>query len=307
MIQVIGHERQRRFLARQPAQSLLFVGPEGVGRRTVAHWFAYGLNCERGFPPCGVCASCRTGHHPDLFEVAPRTLTKTGQTARRPQIHLDQIAPRAGSDEESLLEWLQTAPRYRAKVGVVDSAHLLGEAAGNALLKMLEEPPAHAYLILIAPSREAVLPTLASRSLTVGFGPLPEEELRALTDDEAALRYSEGAVGRLKAALADPAGLAEAASAAEAWIRALAGEPSELLAQTEVLRRLAEGPFDPWVFVARALEPWPPAARRRALEALLEAREALEAYVAADLVYTRLALTLRRLYAELRSGSTVSR
>ena len=307
MTEVIGHERQRRFLARKPAQSLLFVGPEGVGRRTVAHWFAYGLNCERGFPPCGRCASCRMEHHPDLFEVRPRTLTKTGQTARKPQIHLDQIAPREGAEETSLLEWLQTAPRFRAKVGVVDGAHLLGEAAGNALLKMLEEPPEHAYLVLIAPSREAVLPTLASRSLTVGFGPLPEDELRRLTGDEAALRYSEGAVGRLKAALANPAGLAEAESAAQDWLRALAEDPATLLAQTEVLRRLAERPFDPWVFVSRALGDWPPEARRKALEALLAAREELEAYVAADLVYARLALTLRRLYAELRSGSTVSR
>jgi len=305
--EVIGHERQRRFLAQKPAQSLLFVGPEGVGRRTVARWFAYGLNCERGFPPCGRCASCRMEHHPDLFEVRPRTLTKTGQAARKPQIHLDQIAPREGAEETSLLEWLQTAPRFRAKVGVVDGAHLLGEAAGNALLKMLEEPPEHAYLVLIAPSREAVLPTLSSRSLTVGFGPLPEGELRRLTGDEAALRYSEGAVGRLKAALADPAGLAEAESAAQDWMRALAEDPAALLAQTEELRRLAEGPFDPWVFVARALGDWPPEARRKALEALLAAREELEAYVAADLVYTRLALTLRRLYAELRSGSTVPR
>ncbi len=307
MVSVIGHERQRRLLARRPAQSLLFVGPEGVGRRTVARWFAYGLNCERGFPPCGVCASCRVEHHPDLFEVAPRTLTKAGQVARRPQIHLDQIAPRAGSGEESLIAWLQTAPRYRAKVGVVDSAHLLGEQAANALLKMLEEPPAYAYLILIAPSREAVLPTLASRSLTVGFGPLPENELQRLGGDPAALRYSEGAVGRLKAALADPAGLAEAESAAREWLRALAGDTAGLLGQTEVLRKLAEGPFDPWLFVARELESWPPAPRRAALEALLAAREELEAYVAADLVYTRLALTLRRLYAGLRSRSTVSR
>ncbi len=307
MTEVIGHERQRRLLAKRPAQSLLFVGPEGVGRRTVARWFAYGLNCERGFPPCGSCPSCRLRHHPDLLEVAPRSHTKSGQVARRPQIRLDQIAPREGSEEVSLLEWLQTAPRYRAKVAVVDSAHLLGEQAGNALLKMLEEPPAHAYLVLVAPSREAVLPTLSSRSLTVGFGPLPERELRRFTSDEAALRYSEGAVGRLKAALADPAGLAEAEGAARAWVQGLGEDPAALLAQTEALRRLAEGPFDPWVFVARAFGSWPPAARRRALEALLEAREALEAYVAADLVYTRLAMTLRRLHAELRSGSTVSR
>jgi len=307
VVEPVGHERQRRLLARRPAQSLLFVGPEGVGRRTVARWFAYGLNCAQGFPPCGRCASCRAEHHPDLFEVRPRTKTRGGQIARRPQIHLDQIAPRAGAEEPNLIEWLQTAPRHRAKVAVVDSAHLLGEQAGNALLKVLEEPPPHAYLILIAPSREAVLPTLASRSLTVGFGPLPTEQLRSLSENEAALRYSEGAPGRLMAALADPAGLAEAESAAKAWVESLGRDAAELLAQTEALRRLAEGPFDPWVFVAQAWEDWPPPAREAALAALLRAREELEAYVAADLVFTRLALTLRRIYADLRAGSPLPR
>ncbi len=304
MTEVVGHERQRRLLAARPAQSLLFVGPEGVGRKAVAQWFARGLNCERGFPPCGVCASCRLEPHPDVRVVAPRLATKSGRAARRPQIHLEQIAPREGSDEESLLEWLQTNPRFQAKVAIVDDAHRLGEAAANALLKVLEEPPSYAYVVLIAPSREAVLPTLASRSLTIGFGPLPAEQLRALSDDEAALGYSEGAVGRLMAALADPAGLAEAEVAARDWLDALAsGDPAALLVATERLRERAEGPFDPWTFVARDLATWPAASRRAALEALATLREDLEAYVSAELAYTRFAFAMRRIYAELRSGS----
>ncbi len=306
MIEIIGHERQRKLLAARPAQSFLFVGPEGVGRRAVARWFAYGLNCERGFPPCGECASCRLNEHPDYLEISPRTKTKTGQAARRPQIHLDQIAPREGAEEPSLIEWMQTAPRFRAKVAVIDSAHLLGEQAANALLKLLEEPPSYAYLILIAPVREAVLPTLASRSLTVSFGPASEEELRRITSDEAALGYSEGAVGRLLRALADPAGLAEVASAARDWLAALE-DPARLLAATRQLERLSGSGFDPWVFVARGLESWPPAYRRAALEEIARLREELSAYVSAELAYTRLALAMRRIYAEMRAGSPVSR
>jgi len=306
VIEIIGHERQRRLLAAKPAQSYLFVGPEGVGRRAVARWFAYGLNCERGFPPCGECASCRLQKHPDYLEIKPRTETKSGQAARRPQIHLEQIAPREGAKEQSLLEWIQTAPRFKAKVAVIDSAHLLGEQAANALLKLLEEPPSYAYIILIAPVREAVLPTLASRSLTIGFGPAPIDELRRITSDEAALGYSEGAVGRLLKAQADPAGLREAENAAADWMAAL-DDPAALLAETRRLEGLSEGAFDPWVFVARQLENWPASYRRAALDELLRLREELNAYVSAELAYTRLALAMRRIYAEMRAGSPVSR
>jgi len=306
VIEIIGHERQRRLLAARPAQSYLFVGPEGVGRRAVARWFAHGLNCERGFPPCGECASCRLAEHPDYLEIKPETKTKGGQEARRPQIRLEQIAPREGSEGQSLIEWMQTAPRFKAKVAVVDSAHLLGEQAANALLKLLEEPPSYGYIILIAPVREAVLPTLASRSLTVTFGPAPLQELRRLTDDEAALGYSEGAVGRLLAALANPAGLREAESAAADWLASL-DDPAALLAATRRLEELAGSDFDPWVFVARGLETWPAAYRRAALAELARLREELSAYVSADLAYTRLALAMRRIYAEMRSGSPVSR
>jgi len=306
VIEIIGQQRQRRLLAAKPTQSYLFVGPDGVGRRAVARWFSYGLNCERGFPPCGECASCRLKEHPDYLEIAPKTATKSGQLARRPQIRLEQIAPREGSDELSLLEWMQTAPRYKAKVAVIDSAHLLGEQAANALLKLLEEPPSYGYVILIAPVREAVLPTLASRSLTISFGPAPIDELRLITNDEAALGYSEGAVGRLLKALADPAGLREAESAAADWLAAL-DDPPALLAETRRLEQLSAAAFDPWVFVSRRLQSWPAAYRRAALAELLRLREELSAYVSAELAYMRLALAMRRIYAEMRAGSPVSR
>jgi len=306
MVEVIGHERQRRLLAAKPAQSLLFTGPEGTGRRTVAKWFAYGLNCESGFPPCGVCDSCRLENHPDYLEIKPEKTTKSGQLARRPQIRLEQIAPRKNSGNQSLIEWIQTTPRFKAKVAVVDSAHLLGEQAANALLKLLEEPPSYAYIILIAPVREAVLPTLASRSLAIGFGPASAAELRRIANDEAVLEYSEGAVGRLLLAQADPAGLRESASAASSWLASL-NEPAALLAASKRLQQLATGGFDPWVFVARQLESWPPQYRRAALNEIFRLREELSAYVSAELAYTRLALAMRRIYAEMRAGSPVSR
>ncbi|MCH1927618.1 hypothetical protein L6232_22755, partial [Shewanella sp. C31] len=84
-------------------------------------------------------------------------------------------------------------------------AHLLTEAAANALLKLLVDPPSYGRIVLIAPSRDTLLPTLASRALEVPFGPVPEEKLRALTQDADLLAYAAGAPGRLKRALADPA------------------------------------------------------------------------------------------------------
>ena len=61
---IIGHEAVLALLPRLTAQTLLFSGPEGVGRRTVARWYAWGLN--RGFPPPSL------GEHPDVLEVGPR-------------------------------------------------------------------------------------------------------------------------------------------------------------------------------------------------------------------------------------------
>jgi len=306
VLELLGHERQRKLLAARPAQSLLFVGPQGVGRKAVAEWFARGLNCQRGFPPCGECESCRLQDHPDFRLIEPMRFTKAGQLARRPQIRLEQIAPRAGSAEMSLLEWLQTSPRYRAKVAVIDSAHLLGEQAGNALLKLLEEPPSYAYIVLIAPSREALLPTLASRSMTLNFGPLSRRELSTLSNDEVALGYSEGAVGRLRLALSDPAGLREAEAAAREWLSALAS-PAQLLRLTARLRQLAQGKFDPWTFVQAGLTAWPAEYRSAAYAAFMQLQDDLSAYVSPELAYTRLALAMRRIYAEMRAGSPVSR
>ena len=183
---IIGHEAVLALLPRLTAQTLLFSGPEGVGRRTVARWYAWGLN--RGFPPPSL------GEHPDVLEVGPKARDLRG----RAEVRLEEVAP--------LLEWCSSHPRERVKVAILDSAHLLTEAAANALLKLLEEPPSYARIVLIAPSRATLLPTLASRATEVAFAPVPEEALRALTQDPGLLRYAAGAPGRLLRALQDPEG-----------------------------------------------------------------------------------------------------
>lgn len=295
---ILGHERILKLLPSLSSQSLLFTGPEGVGRRAVARWYAYGLNCATGFPACGECLSCRLEEHTDYLEIAPEAETKTGRKARNLQIRLEQIAPREEGGE-SLLEWLSTYPRFRAKVAVIDGAHLLNEPAANALLKVLEEPPSYARLILIAPSRELVLPTLASRSLELAFGPLPEETLRGLTRDPEILAYAEGSVGRVRWALDNPALFNQLAGRAQGVLQSLEKGPAQTL---EALGPLLETEGGLGYLARKLGQSLPPEDPRRA-EALLaihQAQEALSAYVGEELVLNWLGL---RLWGVLRGGA----
>ncbi len=254
---IIGHERILALLPRLHAQTLLFSGPERVGRRTVARWYALGL--ERGFPPPwpGVPEGYR--------EVGPRTPGG--------EVLLEEV--------EELADWLATPSRLGPKVGVLDGAHRLTEAAGNALLKLLEEPPSYARLILIAPARATLLPTLASRALEVPFAPVPLEALKALTEDPWLLAYAGGAPGRLIRALADLEGL----KARLALAQSLPSLPP--LKRLEALKGLLEDP-EAFHLLHAALRDRP-----HLLPLLEKAREALEDRVHLGLVGAWLALSLR--------------
>jgi DNA polymerase-3 subunit delta' len=233
-------------------------------------------------------------NHPDYLEVAPETETKSGRKARQQQIRLEQIAPREDG-ESSLLDWLATYPRYRAKVGVIDSAHLLNESAANALLKVLEEPPSYARLVLIAPSRELVLPTLVSRSMEIAFGPLPEATLHPLSRDPQVLAFAEGAVGRLRWAIENPAEFAKLTGRAEGVREALRSGPSQTLEALKLLGELDGG----LAYLARELtQLFSPEDPRRsaALEALAQTQEALSSYVGEELALTWLGLRLGELH-----------
>ncbi|MDX2004504.1 MAG: hypothetical protein SFU83_04435 [Meiothermus sp.] len=274
---VVGHPRILELLPRLSAHTLLFTGPEGVGRRTVARWFCGYLNGDPSLL--------------DYLEISPQLETKGGKKARNPQILLEQIAPRDDAEGGSLLEWLQTYPRRKAKVGVIDGAHLLGESAANALLKVLEEPPAFARLILIAPSREVVLPTLVSRSLEVSFAPLPEALLQQLTTDPDVLAFAEGSYGRAHWALHHPTEFGQLTSRTEGVLEALRGGPAQTLEALKLLLELD----DALPYLARKLrQTIPPESPqyRETLETFHRASEALSAYVSEDLVQTWLGVRL---------------
>jgi DNA polymerase-3 subunit delta' len=195
-----GSLRQGRF-----PHALLFVGPDGIGKRTFARKLAQSLLCETravaDLDPCETCPGCvqaDAGTHPDLIEVA------------RPE---DKHELPIRVIRELCAQFGLTPARGRYKVAIVDDADDLNDEAANAFLKTLEEPPPGAVLILIGTSAEVQLPTIVSRCQVVRFDPLPAADVSELlfeqgvtTDAEEAARLAAQSDGSLRRAigLADP-------------------------------------------------------------------------------------------------------
>lgn len=153
--------------------SLIFAGPEGVGKRLTALALAQAVNClspvdgpDGSRDACGTCSPCRKidrGSHPDVVVVAPDEATS---------IKIEQIREVVG----------QTAYRPfegRSRVVVIDGADLMGDDAQNALLKTLEEPPARNVFILVTARPDVLLATIRSRCCQLRFAPVPAQEIAA--------------------------------------------------------------------------------------------------------------------------------
>lgn len=218
--ELIGHDevadRFRRALAEgRLAHTFLFVGPEGIGKRSFALALAQGLLCERRaaelLDPCGQCPSCvqtLAGTNPDLIVV--------GRPAGKSEIPVGVLK---GDDtypvEQSLLFNLGLRPFHGGrKVAILDDADFLNVAGANCLLKTLEEPPPASVLILISTSADKQLPTIRSRSQMIRFRPLSVEQVTKLlverqiasdaTEAKRLAAYSGGSLTRA-AELAEPA------------------------------------------------------------------------------------------------------
>jgi DNA polymerase-3 subunit gamma/tau len=144
------------------AHAYLFCGPRGTGKTSTARVLAKAINCldrpEGSGDPCGVCTACRAiedGAFVDLLEI--------------------DAASNRGIDEiRSLREKVHYAPSQAAsKVYIIDEAHMLTEAAFNAFLKTLEEPPAHAIFILATTEAHKLPPTIISRCQRFDFHRIP--------------------------------------------------------------------------------------------------------------------------------------
>ena len=149
------------------AHAYLFSGPDGIGKRFVAERFAAALLCEKkGSEPCGQCRSCLQmlgGNQPDVTYVT-RTKTVIGVDDIREQVNQPMsIKPYAG--------------KYR--IFLIDEAEKMNEAAQNALLKTLEEPPAYGVIVLLCSRAERLLETIRSRVVHLPFLPVGDEEIVA--------------------------------------------------------------------------------------------------------------------------------
>jgi DNA polymerase-3 subunit delta' len=171
---VIGHARPLAFLQtalRQDrlAHAYLFYGDEGIGKRLVALRLAQAIHCESGdgTDACGACRACRqieAQTYPDFFVIEPE------HDQAYPQIKLEQI--------RAIEQQIVYHPFVgRKKIFLIDDAHRMTLSAANALLKTLEEPPAHSLLLLISSRPWALPATVRSRCQALRFAPPTRSEV----------------------------------------------------------------------------------------------------------------------------------
>ncbi len=231
---VLGHAQPRALLLRAVVagsvpQSLLFDGPDGVGKRTTALALAAAINCRQSGvdgDACSTCPSCRRiprGQHPDIVELAPN---------EKGTITVDMAREVIGQASYRPFE-------ARRRVVIVDEADRLQPPAQNALLKTLEEPPPSSMFVLVTSRPDSLLETVRSRCPRVRFGRLGPNDLAEVLVRHGGVKRADAAGlaamgdGSVSRALAQDTGeLVEARDAALSLLRGLAGRPP-------VARRLA--------------------------------------------------------------------
>src|SRR5438128_9274370 len=210
--------------------ALLFTGPRGVGKFTLARMFAQAANCERVTDDfCGECPTCHRisllanpqtlveqglvergesaeaatvervplilQTHPDVWALVPDPVRLKSPVAR-PMLRVGQL--------RAVQRAAYFQPMGRRRVFILDGAETMRWDVANVFLKMLEEPPCSATLILTAPSPYALLPTIVSRCLQFHFAPLPPAEVESILKEKSdlapaairlAAQLSEGSPG----------------------------------------------------------------------------------------------------------------
>lgn len=146
------------------AHAYLFCGPRGTGKTSIAKIFAKTLNCTNSQDaPCGVCENCKmaaNGSHPDIIEI--------------------DAASNNGVDEvRNLIDKVKYAPMQgKYKIYIIDEVHMMTSGAFNALLKTIEEPPAHVIFIFATTEPSKVLPTIISRCQRFDFNKVSMHDIK---------------------------------------------------------------------------------------------------------------------------------
>ena len=264
--------------------ALLFSGPRGVGKFTLARMFAQAANCERLTDDfCGQCATCQRisllaepqklieqglaergesadaatveriplilQSHPDVWALVPDPVRLKTPVAR-PMLRIGQL--------RAVQRAAYFQPMGRRRVFILDAADTMHWNVANVFLKILEEPPGSATLILTAPSPYSLLPTIVSRCLQFHFAPLPtadvEKILQARTDHKPADRKLAAQLAEGSPGLAMEMNVEQAAqqrrNALRILERAARGEGfAQLFAETAALAKDRESSFEDQISV----------------------------------------------------------
>ena len=243
-------------------QAALFVGPPRVGKQRLALWVAQGLLCDRGpGQPCGECGSCRQVpglNHPDLHWFVPVVRPKAADPEKQVD-EVEALLAEAMADRRSnalygepdgmashplasirLLQRRVSLKPYQGarKVVILGNAERLvvqeaSQEAANALLKVLEEPPADTFLMLTAREAQALLPTIRSRLVPVRVGGVGDAVVRRFLSTEVTpapkgaeleqrVLLAEGSIGR---ALAAGGGTGTGEKTADRWLASFRAGP----------------------------------------------------------------------------------